>query len=141
MRHKQYGKPTPVVTETENTFQFPIYTHYVVKIIVTDNVAQTHDRICEKYKLRHDARTAQAFCASFSSGGTIMVLPCDASLPTIAHESAHVARALFNHIGAKEVDDEIFAYTLEFITNHALKTQYSWRDKWTFQRSTTRLES
>jgi hypothetical protein len=89
--------------------QFPIFSHYEVRVILSRDIAATGRRLGEKDDLTH-ADAASVTLPEHPGVGWLLFGP----RPTpdvIAHEASHAIEALAKHAGA-EFDEETFAYHL-----------------------------
>jgi hypothetical protein len=97
--------------------RFPVYNNYQVRVILARNVPRTAGRLGAGYD----------FCVAClipdpdaSKRRAWLVLPTDADVGTIAHESSHAIREMFKTRGVRN-DDETFAYHLDFLVGRIHK--------------------
>lgn len=99
--------------------EFPIFSDYTIFVVLTDDVIKARrERDVEiGESLDEDASGADALhCYNEDGTGLAwMIFNYNATPGIIAHESHHAVLRLMKWIGAKSIDEEIFAYHIEHV--------------------------
>lgn len=99
----------------ERVIQFPIYSYYRLHIVFTEDIARSRKARYGQMGLSEDATALH----TSANGGHAHLFFLIGNCPTgvIAHESWHAVHCMFiNWVGAKEMDNEIIAYHIGYIT-------------------------
>lgn len=100
--------------------KLPLYGEkFKLKVIVTDDVMQSRKNYNKE--IGFPAGGLVYAMVSTNEHRVWMFLPPLATPGVIAHESFHVVKHLWDYIGAKEVDEEVVSYHLEFIVDKIWK--------------------
>lgn len=101
--------------EKKMKFKIELFGNYIVQVIITDDLPQTlKNRWPDTYSNEPD--NTHAICLHFDDNlESTMVLGMKMKVGTIAHESWHVVRRMYQELGV-ELDNEAVAYALGFIT-------------------------
>jgi hypothetical protein len=88
---------------------FHVFSGYEIRVILARDVAATGRR------LNADLTGARGgHLVKPGSPEAWIVLGTDPDESTVAHEAAHAVRAMLRYVGVR-VDDEVFAYHLDFL--------------------------
>ncbi len=92
---------------------------YTVLLVVTDNVNEYVEK-----SFPNLSDTKQGACHVYRNYESHIILPFDASISTVVHECWHCVYRIMKTIGA-ELENEVVAYTLGWITEQATDFLYS----------------
>lgn len=103
------------------TIEFPVFSDFIVHVEITSNIRAA----IEKYPgIKHLADKSDDDCdaATLHTEGTIcfLFLKPNVSVGTIAHESWHVIKYMFEVVSV-DLDSETVAYHLGFIVDQVFK--------------------
>jgi len=112
------------VRQIKTVIPFPVY-NYRIYVIFTDDLKECAAGLKAQGMLAKDTdlESTGAFTIKFSNQSfTYLVYPIDASIDHITHEVYHAISNMFNWISSKP-DEEIFAYTLGYVTKQVTDDQ------------------
>lgn len=98
------------------TVEFPVFCDYIMHIEITTNLKESMLKYEYTKDLGIDLTDTHAIAVHVEDTGVSMIfLPYNASVGTIAHESYHAVRRMLKYVGAK-MDNETVAHHLGYLT-------------------------
>lgn len=97
--------------------------NYKVHIIKTNNIIKSRKKrqsIIGKFKKINGDEFLSGLCSNNGYESYIFLTPT-CNINTLVHECYHAVNRIFEWIVAKEVDEEIFAYTLGYLVEETDK--------------------
>jgi hypothetical protein len=97
------------------TVEFPVFSDYIVHIEITSDIKESFKKYKYTRNLDMSLEDTQAVAVHVENTGMSMIfLPYNASVGTIAHESWHVIRRMMEYLGADQ-DNEMMGYHLGYL--------------------------
>jgi hypothetical protein len=111
--------------ERKTDFIFPPYNGYEIRIIVSNDIFKSAEKIFKKYKIKHNSSNFGGLHIWINQNPPIsyIILPEKVSVGTTVHECWHAVRKMFDWIGS-DYEDEIVAYTLDYLVQETFDFAY-----------------
>lgn len=98
------------------TVEFPVFSGYNVHVELTSDIKKSFKKYKYTRNLDVDLEDTHAIVIHVEGTGlSMMFLPHNASVGTIAHESWHAVRRMMEHVGAEQ-DNEVMGYHLGYLS-------------------------
>lgn len=104
--------------------RIPIYGHHL-HILVQNDYQQTWDKLFPDAGWKPGKKASGSACFDYVRGVAYIVVGEDATAGTVAHEAAHIAHFVMQHIGAKldPDNDEPLCYLQSWIVDEIEKAR------------------
>lgn len=121
---------------------FPVFSNYQVRIIFSDDLAKSYEKIFKR-PLDRDVDMTNAFHAISKSGCSHLFFRIgNAPSGTIAHECVHVIwRLLIEWAGVTKMDDEVVAYHVGWLVQQVTNFRNELIDKKVGVKSETEVRT
>jgi hypothetical protein len=98
---------------------FPMYSNYKVNVILSNSVKESALRLNKTHGMEVSLESISGQIGAMNvykegEQNSILILPLDATVGEIAHESFHAIRRLFRFISAGD-DEELLAYHIDYL--------------------------